>query len=279
MWLQKCLTTIAITVSYTAFALAESWTSPGPVYWQTSFGIGANQRAELVFDNGLCTGPALISVVTTDQQGTTVVHEIIHVEQSGGAVYPIPASAEERTYFGLAVDVEPETCSKALQTALAIINSDNSTATVNHRSIWSDHNLHDPGIAASAVGVDRRILIAPGRVGPGQSAEFDFWNQCPYEVSVQLRVSDIRTGVERVLSLDVEPSQIGHLGVAVAGAEQAVVMRGFGTFVVKKRPSSVSSHCPPGQDLFKLGWSLVDEQGNTVVRGLPTGKRQHKPVN
>ena len=261
-------------------AQAQATDASDYMVWRANFGIAATESAELIIDNSGCADAATVTVGTTDSQGL-VTHEVVHVAQNSGAVYPVPlpAAAADRSALGIEVWVKPGPCVRVMDAALAVIGDNRSTAVIRHTPEWSTFNDHDPGGSATAEGQNNFIHLPPTRIGPGQSAEFAFWNNCPAAVSAELRLRNIGTGAEEVLTADLEPSEFKQLALAVLNHETAVHLVGFGTFVVKDRQSDLDP-CPRGLGLFTGTLSLTDEAGNTTsASGLPTGKRQHKPVN
>jgi len=250
--------------------------------WAANLSIGAAQSAELILDNASCPKSALVNVITTDSQGSTT-QEVVHVGQGGIALYDVsaPVGTDDRRHFGIEVQAEPGRCLSRLQAALAIIDDvDGTTADVLHAP------SHPAPIGKTGGPItDNRpinnIDVPATRIGGRQTAEFSFWNRCPVEVSVVLQLSG--TGDEEevggIFVLDIGASEFGQLNVAGPDYQRSIVIRGFGNFVVKDRQPH-TDECPPGHGLFTGNLSIVDEQGNAdQASGLPTGKRQHKPVN
>lgn len=282
IWKRHYIGILSLMMMFGAVAQTQdSWV------WRQNIEIGPLQSAELILASGGCNEPFTVAVETTDQDGL-VVHELVQVtQQSAGVVYPLPESygLAERSRFGIRLEVEPGPCAHALQAALVIVNEDETTAAVSripkHAPEGSDFNANAPGISADEGGPTNYINVHSTRIGPGQLAEFAFWSNCPEEISVALELRTIGTEEEEVipLKIDVAPLAFAQASVAVPAGRQSVSLVGFGSFSVKDRPAD-GNPCPPGLGALTGILSLVDDQGNTThTSGLPTGKRQHKPVS
>jgi hypothetical protein len=245
--------------------------------WSQVFGTGASQSAELLIDNTDCSELVTVTVTTTDSSGS-IAHELAHVVQQGAVIVPLPESSApaDRTGRGLEVSVEPESCAGLTYASLAIVNGDGATAGMHYGAEWTDYNTHDPGITATEVAQNIRIHIAPTRVGLGQTAEVLFHNTCPEDIVVMLDVTDLSTGVSHPVDLKVAPWKTGVLPLASVANGLPTYFKAEGYV---RDAEKEANPCPSAFGAVVGTLELVDAQGNTAATGLPTGKRQHKPVS
>lgn len=237
-----------------------------------NYSHGAGQGAELLVDNTHCGKSVNLTVTVTGPDGL-IVHEALHVVQQGAAVIPLPAPSD-RNRHGLEVALDQESCAELTYAALAVVNGDDSTATMRHGSEWTDYNTHDPGVTSTASGVRDRVHIAPTRLGPDQTGEMVFRNTCPEDIVVALDVTDLETGVSKAVELQIPSRGVRVLPLrpAANGVPMYFSATGRATGVDRR-----GNPCPKASGAIVGSLELVDAQGNTVASGLPTGKRRHHP--
>jgi hypothetical protein len=256
----------------------------GPFVVRQTFGVGAAQDLVLALDNSECAGPLEVDVSTYEGRGL-IGHELLHVVQGGGALYtvPLPPAIERHRAIGIELAVEPGPCAATLLAGFSLLEGDGATAASglipNYTPEWTNPNASDPGRTSAEGGMNSHLHIPPTRIGPGETVVFSFWNTCARSGTYAMRIKHLQVRDFSDTLLELPAYGIKQVSLSVGHDEPAMLIRGFGTFMVR-RNSAGTDPCPPGEGPINGFMTLENAHGKTsAASGLPTGKRRHKPVS
>jgi len=265
-------------------AVAYEIERSGPVVVRQTFDVGAAQDLVLALDNSDCARPLGVEVSTYEGRGL-IGHELLHLVQGGGALYPVPLPPviEGHRAIGIELALEPGPCAGTFLAGFSLLEGDGATAASgripNHTPEWSNPNASDPGRDPADGGMNTDLHIPPTRIGPGENVVFSFWNTCARSGTYAMRIKALLVRDISETILELPAHGIEQVSLSVGHDEPAMLIRGFGTFAVR-RNSAETAPCPPGQGPISGFMTLENARGETAAAsGLPTGKRQHKPVS
>jgi hypothetical protein len=256
----------------------------GPFVVRQTFGIGAAQDLVLALDNSECARSLEVGVSTYEGRGL-IGHELLHVVQGGGALYtvPLPPAIEGLRAIGIELAVEAGPCAGTFLAGFSLLAGDGATAASglipNHTPEWSNPNASDPGRAPAGGGMNSHLHIPPTRIGPGENVVFSFWNTCARSGTYAMRIKNLQVRDFSDTIVELPAYGIKQVSLSVGHDEPAMLIRGFGTFTLPRNTAGMDS-CPPGPGPINGFMTLENARGETAAAsGLPTGKRQHKPVS
>jgi hypothetical protein len=274
----------ALACSGNHLAVAYEIEPSGPIVVRQTFSVGVAQDLVLALDNSECARPLEVEV-STYEGGGLIGHELLHVVQGGGALYtvPLPPAIEGHRAIGIELAAEPSPCAGTFVAGFSLLEDDGATAASglipNHTPQWSNPNASDPGSAPAEGGMNSRLHIPPTRIGPGENVVFSFWNTCARSGTYAMRIKNLQVRDFSETILKLPAYGIKQVSLSVGHDEPAMLIRGFGTFAVR-RNSTETDPCPPGEGPINGFMTLENAHGKTAAAsGLPTGKRQHKPLS
>jgi len=274
----------ALACSGNPQAMAYEIERSGPFVVRQTFDVGAAQDLVLALDNSDCARPLEVEVSTYEGRGL-IGHELLHLVQGGGALYtvPLPPSIAGHRAIGIELALEPGPCADTFLAGFSLLEGDGATTASgripNHTPEWSNPNAGDPGRDPAEGGMNTDLHIPPTRIGPGENVVFSFWNTCARSGTYAMRIKSLQVRDFSETTLELPAYGIKQVSLSVGHDEPAMLIRGFGTFTVRGN-SAATDPCPPGQDPISGFMTLQNERGETAAAsGLPTGKRQHKPVS
>jgi hypothetical protein len=281
---RRALAVAALACSGIHQAVAHDIEVSGPFVVRQSFGVGADQDLVLALDNSECARSVEVDVATYEGRGL-IGHEVLHVVQGGGALYKVPLlhTIERPGAIGIELAIEPGPCAATFIAGFSLLDADGATAASgripNYTPEWTNPNASDPGRTSAEGDVSSRLHIPPTRIGPGEKVVFSFWNTCARSGTYAMRIKNLQVGDVSDTILELPAYGIKQVSLSAGQDEPAMLIRGFGTFTVR-RDSADTDPCPPGEDSINGFMTLENVHGKTsAASGLPTGKRQHNPVS